>query len=438
MKRILVSTIGIMMVLAATNVTAQTLEELINTALTSNYQIQIFKNEAQVTSNNNVIGNTGQLPTILLNGTYSNTLNNTEQVFADGTIRQGNNAKNTNLNVSTLVNWTVFDGFRVYAKKDQLSYLEQLGQLNTKFYIEQTVSDIVMVYHQLIYEKQLLKNYQQLLHISSFRLDLEKKRKEIGQGLALNYGQALVDYQSDSIALLGQLNKIQTLKVELNRVLNNNLENELSITDNNDIASTSILEKEVLFNLVTSANSQLEQQRLQEMIAETDLRIAKANRYPMVNVFAGYQYSKSTAAVGFVNSNQSFGPTAGISVSFNLYNGGATNREIKNTAIYNENTVLSKKQVNQNLNAEVLNLYNEFNSINDRIVLAQSNVEAMTNVYKTTEEQLKKGAINGYDFRMTQLTLLNAELVLIQLQFSQKTIEINLNRLSGKILEAYL
>mgnify|MGYP000350827253 CR=1 FL=1 len=55
-----------------------------------------------------------------------------------------------------MANWTVFNGFSVYAKRSQLGYLEELGQLNAKFYIEQTVSDIVIAYHQLVYEKQLL------------------------------------------------------------------------------------------------------------------------------------------------------------------------------------------------------------------------------------------------------------------------------------------
>ena len=62
----------------------------------------------------------------------------------------------------------------------------------------------------------------------------------------------------------------------------------------------------------------------------------------------------------------------------------------------------------------------------------------MTKVYKIAEEQLKQGAINGYDFRLTQMSLLNSELTLMQLQFALKAIEINLNRLSGRVLEVYL
>ena len=415
---------------------AQTLQELINVALANNYQIRILKNEAQVAANNNTMGNAGQLPTVSLDGAYSTSFNNTRQEFADGSIREGNNAKNTNVNLSVLANWTIFNGFSVYARKNQLNYLEQLGELNSKFYIEQTVSDIVMAYHQLAYETQLLKNYQQTLDISRFRLNLEQKRKEIGSSTAMAFGQALVDYQTDSIMLLNQQNTIKTLEIELNRILSNNLESEINITEGFTLLP--IPAKEELSKMVESSNNQLEQQRLQELIAETELRMSKANRYPKIDLFAGYQYSKTFSEVGFFSSNQNYGPTVGVSVSFNLFNGGAINREIKNTKIFTENSQLTKQDVTQNINADVLKLYNEHVSLGERIILAKSNVATMQKVYETASEQLKKGAINGYDFRLTQLTLLNSELTLMQLQLASKAIEISLNRLSGTVLSAYM
>jgi outer membrane protein TolC len=437
MKQISIKIIALIAVFTINQASAQTLQEMINIALANNYQINIVKNEAQIASNNNVIGNTGMLPSVDLNGTYSNSFNNTKQEFADGTIREGSNAKNTNLNLSALANWTVFNGFSVYAKKDQLGYLEELGQLNSKFYIEQTVSDIVTAYHQIVYEKQLKNNYKQSLNISLFRLNLEKKRKAIGAGNAMDFGQALVDYQTDSIRFIAQENSIRALQIELNNILSTTLEDGLKISDE-EFSFTVIPSKDSLLQNVENANNQLAQQRLQELIAETELRISKASRSPKIDLFAGYQYSKSTAAVGFSNSSQNYGPTVGISVSFNLYKGGATNRAIKNTKLYAENTTFTKQQVTQQVNADVLNFYNEYNAITSQITLAKSNVTEMTKVYKIAEEQLKQGAINGYDFRLTQMSLLNSELTLMQLQFALKAIEINLNRLSGRVLEVYL
>ncbi|MDH5605107.1 MAG: TolC family protein, partial [Cyclobacteriaceae bacterium] len=340
MKQI-ISMIALMVALWPSRSFAQSLGELINTALEKNYEISITKNEAAIASNNNTMGSAGQLPTVNFNGTYSNSFNNTRQQFADGSIREGNNARNVNGNFSVMARWTLFNGFTVHAKKDQLNYLEELGEQNSRYYIEQTVSDIVTAYYQLVYETQLLEHYRQLLDFSAYRLNIEKRRKEIGAGKLINYGQALVDYQSDSILFLAQQNVIQTLTIEINRVLNNDLERELIVADR-EITLLDLPPKEEFLAAVDQRNSLLERQRLQELIAETELRMEKAYRYPKVDLFAGYQYNRTFSEVGFFRSNQNFGPTAGLTVSFNLYNGGNTTRAIKNTEIYRENTRLSK------------------------------------------------------------------------------------------------
>ncbi len=240
-------------------------------------------------SNNNTIGNAGQLPSVSLGGTAQGASNDVLQQFADGSTREGSNARTTSINLFALVEWSLFDGFRVYARKDQLGYLEELGKINSKFYIEQTVADITEVYFQLVYEKQLLESYRQSFEISTFRWNFEKKRREIGVGKGMEFQQALVDYQTDSIQILTQLNTIKLLEIEINRVLNEDLERQLSV-DKTSFVPLPAISKDTLFEKAENNNQQLQQQRLEELIAETNLRIAKADRYPKIGLFAGYEY----------------------------------------------------------------------------------------------------------------------------------------------------
>ncbi len=148
--------------------------------------------------------------------------------------------------------------------------------------------------------------------------------------------------------------------------------------------------------------------------------------------------TKTTAEVGFFTGSRTNGPVVGVNVSFNLFNGGNTIREIKNAEFYEENAKLDKKQVLLNVNADLLKMIYQYESVQQRIVLASSNVAAAEKVYAIADEQLKRGAINGYDFRLTQQTLLEAQNTLAQLQYSLKTIEIGINRLTGTVLEAYM
>lgn len=429
--------IGFLLLIFSPSVFAQSLQEMINTALERNYQIVILKNENIIASNNNTAGNAGQLPVISANGSYSNAFNNTRQVFADGTVRQGSNAYTNNLNFSLLANWTLFDGFRVYARKDYLSALEQISSTNADYYIQQTVADIVALYYQLIREKQLLKHYQQVKDISAFRLKTEEQRKKAGAENGMTYQQSLIDYQSDSSMVIAQKSVIRSLEIQLNRITVSDLEQSLDITEN-DFPLLILDSKENLIQLARQNSNELKSVQLQEIISESLLRMEKADRFPKINLYGGYQYAESYAQVGFMNKSRSFGPVFGATVSFNLYNGGNTSREIKNAAIEAENANLSKSDAERNIQAGLIDLVQQYENLQARLQIAKDNAAAAERVTIIAGEQYKQGAINGIDFRITQLTLLDALNTVTQLSYAIKLNEISVYRICGTVLKNYM
>lgn len=416
---------------------AQTLEALINTALEKNYGIKIYHNEAIIAEHNNTAGNAGQLPTVGFEGTASTALNNTRQQLADGSIREGTNASSSNINFALMANWGLFQGFKVYAKRDQLGYLDDVGTVNAKFYIEQTVADIAMAYYQLKFQFGVLQNYQQALKVSKFRYELEEKRKAVGAGTGLSYQQALVDFQTDSMLVLEQLSILKSLQIDINKLLIDDPENEVHIKDTSFVLMA-LSPKDSLLNIVATENKILQQTQLEELIAETEIRIQKAEKYPQINLFAGVEYSKSFSEVGFINSNRNLGPVAGVNISFNLFNGGYVNRAIKNAKITFENAALNTKKVEQELNADIIKLYYQYDYLLQRLNIAQSNLKAAQKVLLIAQQQFDNGKINGYDFRNSQLSQLKSSMDVIQLQFTLKGTEIAIKRLCGAAVDAYL
>lgn len=418
-------------------IAAQNLDELIQIALSGNYQIRIVRNEALMSENANTIGNSGQLPTLTLNGGTAMASNNTRQEFADGSFREGNNAGNSNLNFSILANWTAFDGFAVYAQKDRLEYLEKSGKLNLQFYIEQTVADLVVAYYQMMYEKQVLENYRRAMQISLFRLQIEEKRKAIGSSTLLQYGQAHADYNSDSIAFLGQQATILSLGYELNRLINRDPEQPI-VSSDLSFQFITVPHPDSLKQMMQKKNILLELQLMNELMAESQLRIEKANRYPKLNIYGGYQVAQSSAEVGFIQLNRNLGPVIGLSVSYNLFNGGKTQIAVKNAEIEHENRLLNSRQTEQELYVQLLSSYAQYKAASEQKKLATDNVEMMEKVYAAASEQFAKGTISGYDFRLTQLSLLNAQMLLLRQQLTVKILEVNLYRISGGVVSAYV
>ncbi|MBL7707657.1 MAG: TolC family protein, partial [Chitinophagaceae bacterium] len=109
-----------------------TLEEAIATALKNNYDIQLSKNDSMVAALDYSFRNAVFYPR--LNGTLGTTWNNNDQkqTLADGTKREQNNIKSHNLNAALNLNWTLFDGLKMFATRDKAAEFIKLGELGIK------------------------------------------------------------------------------------------------------------------------------------------------------------------------------------------------------------------------------------------------------------------------------------------------------------------
>ena len=105
------------------------LSKLIERVLTENYQVKIVRNEAKQAANGNTLGNAGFLPTLDVQGTHSSAANNTHQELFNGSVRDGSNAKSKVYIAYVEANWTIFDGFKMFAQRDKLGLLEQIGEM---------------------------------------------------------------------------------------------------------------------------------------------------------------------------------------------------------------------------------------------------------------------------------------------------------------------
>ncbi|HEY9114378.1 MAG TPA: TolC family protein [Bacteroidales bacterium] len=426
--------------LAANNSYSQevyNLKMLIDRVLEENYQVRIQRNLELITENNNTLGNAGFLPVVDAEGNATLSYNNTKQEYSSGTTNEGINAKSNYLNGLVIVNWTVFDGFKMFAKRAQLDLIQQLGAVNTRYFIEQTVADVTLAYYEVILQKELLENYRNTLEISRFRYQLEKKKIKVGSGNALLYNQALVDYNNDSLTVLETEMVIKTLEIRITRFANLDPDNPLSL-EKVEISPGLIGNKDSLVAQAIAANPEIKQSMLEEMIAGRNVQIEKADYYPTVNLFGQYSGTNQNNEVGFMLQNKSYGPMFGISVRFNLYNGGNDRREVVNQEIVEDNTVLNNENTVSLIKAAVIEKHYHYNALMQQFQLAKENAMAAQRSLDIATLQFQNGTINGYDFRQTQLTLIIANNKAKQTGFRIKAAEIELNRLTGDLLDAYL
>lgn len=92
--------------------------EAIRIALENNYSIQIARNELEAYREGVSWGNAGILPAVGLTANSNNSIQSTRQTRASGDVIEVDNARNNNLNYGVVADWTLFDGFRMFARYD--------------------------------------------------------------------------------------------------------------------------------------------------------------------------------------------------------------------------------------------------------------------------------------------------------------------------------
>ena len=413
------------------------LHELVQIALEENYQLQIVRKQQQMAENMNTAGNAGMLPSVGISSERTWDIQTTEVNLYTGVTRTGENALNTGFNAMVAVDWTVFDGFSMFARRDRLGHLATLGALDTRYFVEQTIADLSRAYYQLVREQHLLASYRQLKEVSAFRLDLEQQKLRLGSGNALQVHQALIDFHADSALVIDQQMTIHDIQIQINRLINRNPRLPFSTADTL-LALQGVATEEELIRLSVMNNQELERARLLEMLAEADHRMERGYRYPELSVFGSYGLSRQTSETGLIESAQSRGPRFGLRVRFSLYDGGRQTTRISNAMLEMESADIFEQDTRAVIEADIIRLTQRYDSYRQQYNLLQQSRDAAARSLTIASEQLQAGAINGIEFRQTQLAALQVDNQLIMLMHAMRTTEIDLYRISGQLINTIL
>lgn len=420
---------------AKENLPLLTLQEAIERVLANNYGLRIAKNDSAALAIENEFKNAGFLPR--LNANTGLTLNNNDQYqkFNDGAIRERKGIQSENISAAVALNWTLFGGLRVYTIREKAQAFQQLGDLNLRNQVINTIAQVSNSYYSIVQQRQQLKALEEQIEINQERVKLAATKLEIGTGTKPDLLQSKVDLNAQKAAQLEQQNVLVELKNELNNLMNQSpgtaFEVEDSIPLTKEIALTNLQEN------VATKSLPLQVAKKNIDIAALNLKEQKAERWPQINFNSNYNFTRldNKAVVNpfqpLFNRNNGFnyGLTATIPLSNNLIlrkNITQAKLDLKRQELVYEN------QRNQ-LNLAVVQAYNQYQSSKssyqleeENIQLAKENVRIVLEVYRlnsTTLIQLKEA----------QKSLQDAYTRLIRARFQTKLAETELLRLKGEL-----
>jgi len=407
------------------------LNEALKLALENNFSIQVARNEAEISKNNNYAGAAGMLPTLAASANQDNVVNNTQQKFLNGTENNRDVAKSNQLNAGVELGWTIFDGLKMFATKNKLNQLQEIGELKMKLQIEQIFSRVIRAYFEIVQLKKVLNALQQSVTISTERLKLTNDKFTLGKVSKAEVLKAQVDLNTDKSAYMKQLNTLQNAKINLNQLLARSLIIDFEVAEN--ILINKDLKLNELQNKAQLQNTNLLIIKKNNQISSTIINEIKAERLPTLQFKTGYNFNKQSSEAGFLQSSQNNGFHYGAALNFNLFNGFTTDRRITNAILNLKSTDITLKDSLNKLDLAVKQTFNNYSLALQLLALEIENIDLAKNSFELVNEQYKVGVITAIELRDAQQKLLLSETQLSTLQLEAKIAEIELQRLCAEI-----
>lgn len=407
------------------------LNEAVQIALENNYEIRLASNNLGIDSLSVSPGFAGMLPRVYASASTNNSTQYSSQVRADGTEIELDGAKNINKSYGVGLDWTLFDGFSMFARYDRLKELQKLGETELKITVLNRVSDVMITYYDLVQQQQQLTALDSTIVLSEQRVELATNRFSIGKASKLEVLNAQVDLNTDKTLYLRQQELYASTKIRLNEILARDPKIDFKVDDdmllNNQLVLTDL---EIM---AENQNPELQAQLINKRIAELQLKQVKGNRLPTISATTGYNFSDSESTLGFARLNNSRGWNYGFSASVDIFNGYNQNRNEKIAKIQLENSTIAIEQQTQTLKAQLNTAFQTYLTNIGLIDLETSNEEIAKQNLEITLAKYNTGTIPPIEFRTAQLNHINAKLRLSQTKYQAKLSEIILQQLAGNL-----
>ena len=406
------------------------LEDAIAIALKSNYDIQLAENSVVQADNNKSVYNSGFLPTVTANADARYNTSNAKITDQQGNERDIEGVQTSGYGASVGLNYVLFNGGARKYQYDKLKNLFALSSLQKKTQIENTLIDVYTTYYNLARSQEQKKTIEEAYKISKERLERVVVQQEYGQKSNLDILNAKVDANKDSINLINVAVQVENNRRNLNFLLGREISTVFSV--DSEVRLDSNLSYLELLTQLKSNNNELKQLELNQSITQQDLKINQAGWLPSVTTNASYGYNfNDNGPAGFLAKQQSTGLSAGLNLSWNVFDGGATKVRVQNAKIAMKTQELNKQKIQLNLENQLATFWAEYTTQQAIIENEKINVEVSNQNFLKSKELFNLGKVTSIEYRQAQLNLINNKLNLLNAKYNAKIAELQLKKFAG-------
>ncbi len=410
-----------------------TKSEAVKLALEFNYDIKVANNDVEIANNNASIKNNSYLPTLSVQAGTSYRDNNVKRFDDEGFVFN-NSGSVINYNSSVNLDYTIFDGMGRKYTFERAKQGAILSELQARQITEAALLQLFVAYHEVarLTENELIQ--RQTLDISKTRLQRAQYSFDYGQSTKLDVLNAEVDVNTDSVNYLTVVQQLGNAKRDLNLLMGREVNTEFSV--DTTVYYVRDVDIEALREEVMNKNISILQIDRQIQSSEFDVGISKSGWVPRLGANASYNWNKNDYEEdsGFADLRTT-GPLVGLSLNWNIYDGGATSTRVQNAKVALESQRINKERAQQQLDRDLNNAWTTYQTALFILDAQRKNLETSHHNFERTVEQNKFGQVTSIEFRQAQVNLLNASLIYNEAKYAAKNAELALLQLSGHLLD---
>ncbi len=411
-----------------------TYEKCVETALENNWGILIARDNQFIAENNAKAGNANLLPKVSLNAGLNGSLNNvTQQFVTESDKNRIKAARSTSENASIDVNYNLYQGKTRINNLKNFRIQSTMSELETKNTIEETMVLIGKSYYEVAGQQANLDLLDDVLKVSNERFERTEYKYQYGDAVKIDLLNAEVNLNSDSIKYMTSKRSLSQAKKRLTVLMGQEPNDSFGVSIKVEFMND--LDRETLKNELLTNNTLLQLSDNQITKAQYDLAIARGSRTPTLGARVGYGINASQSDAGVLKSNLANGINAGLTLTWDIYDGNKKNIQIQNANIQKHITEKKKEDQKLILTRDLENSWSEYTYQLGVIRLQKRNIVTNRLNFERSEEMYDFGQLTSTQFREAQINYLQARYDYILSNASAKIEELKLLRYSGRLIQ---
>ena len=410
------------------------LEDVLAISIKENIDIKIKTNELNQVKNYEKVGVLGTIPKIKVFGTASGNKGISSIEFATDDFPKIEDAdsESKSINGNIEFSYNLFGGIGSIYTYQKLKKQSDLKSTELIIQIEQVLLKSAKQYFDIAYLQEQNKILTELLDISQERYNKVKVQKQFGNASKLDFLSAEIDLNKDSINLLNSNYELKSAKQRLNQTLNRlpNFDFEVE----NKVEINKYLNYDELLNETQNNNNNILFQKYLIEITKKDKKINNVSILPNINISAQYGYNQTESNTSIILDQTNLGLTGFINLSWDIFDAVARRKIAQNTQIEVESNKLKLESLNKGIRKDFNASFQQYKNNLNLIEIEKRNNQSSEKFFERAKEQFYQGQLSRSDFRLAQLDLSISKNRLNQTLYKAKIAELNLYRLSGKII----